>query len=382
MFASTSFRPRGVIAALLLSACGQPTRDDGKRIETPTPLAAPSVAPSKPAPAVQPNAQRPPAPEPAAAKPTFGPAKLVQLTQVEREQVLAGAEDEPIAVDTHYIQSNETRHDLYFPYIGERSGAYIGVGSDQNYTLMGAARSQLAFIMDIDYRVVDLHKMYEVFIPASETPQALIERWNEPNEPESEALLQRALADEDPKLVRRIIQGYRAGRETVYRHLLRVVARKRGGQPTSWLSDEQMYAHVRAMYQTGRVRIMTGNLAGTASVRTAAAAAQSLDVPVMVLYMSNAEEYFKYTREFAANIAALGPGGESIVARTIYSKLWEHADLWAYQVQSLPDFHERLKDKKIRSRNVMFRYAERDGSLERNTGLEGFSRLAIQKTAS
>ncbi len=377
-------RPGGWATLLwVLAACQKPSADEGRPIEPPpSPAAAPVEASAPPPAEVEPAADATAeAPEPVAEPvPTFGPAALTVLSDDDRATLLAGPADPFMEVEIHYIQSNETRHDLYFPYIADKGGAYIGVGSDQNFTLMAAARSELAFLIDIDSRVVDLHRMYEVFVSRAETPEALVEMWNAPQEAASVAVLREALHDLPEKDVRRIVSGYRVGRETVYRHLLRVIGRTRDGRPTSWLSDPEMYAHVRAMYQTGRVRMMAGNLAGETSLHTIAAAARALGVPVRVLYMSNAEEYFKYTPTFVGNIEALPIDEQSVLLRTIYSKKWEHADLWAYQVQPLVDFRGRLADRRNRSRNPMLRYAEQEGALDRNTGLEGFTRVGIAGT--
>lgn len=369
--------------------CSKAPHDEGKASQPPPSAAAAPSGPSAGTPAADPSA--PPheveaAPE-AEAKaepevPTFGPANLRPLSEQARESFLAGDEDEPIPVEIHYVQSNETRHDLFFPYIEDVGGAYIGVGSDQSFTMMGKARSELAFLMDIDYRVVDLHRMYDVFIRNSETPEALVARWDEANEEQSLELLGTAMSDLDEDARVRIQRGYRVARETVFRHLQRVIGRTVDGKAASWLSDPQMYEHIRSMYQTGRVRIMSGNLAGAHSIRTAAAAADALGVPVRVFYLSNAEEYFRYTSDFRANIEALPLDNQSVLLRTIYSKKWEHADLWAYQVQNLQDFHTRMQDKRNRSRNPMLRYAERDEALEKELGIEGFSRVGFAGQAS
>jgi hypothetical protein len=325
----------------------------------------------------EPGAPEPVTPEPTPAVETFGPAALTTLDAEAHTKLWAGEHDDAIPVDTHYVQSNETRHDLYFPYIEGIGGAYIGVGSDQSFTMMARARSELAFLIDIDYRVVDLQRMYSVMIPQAETPEALVAMWDKANEVGTIALLEEAFGEEEDGRRARIIRGYKAGRETVHRHLLRVVKRTVDGEPASWLSNPEMYAHVRALYQTGRVRMMPGNLAGETSLQTIAAVCKSLDIPVRVLYMSNAEEYFKYTKVFRASIEAMPMDEKSMVLRTIYSKKWEHADLWAYQVQPLLDFRERLGDTLNRSRNPMLRYADRDGALDKDTGKTGLSRVAI-----
>lgn len=310
----------------------------------------------------------------------LGPAKLAMLDANAREKLLAGPADPPIPVDTHYVQSNETRHDLFAEFVANKGGAYVGVGSDQNYTMMATARAELAFLLDIDYRVVDLHRIYEVLIPLHEQPRSLVDAWHKRNEAATKAVLAEAFADLDDRERKRLLGGFLTARETVYRHLERVIARERDGKPSTWLSDADNYAHVRAMYQTGRVRMMSGNLAGEVSLQTVAAACKALGENVTVLYMSNAEEYFKYIAPFVASIDALPIDPEqSVVLRTIYSKKWVHADLWAYQVQPLADFRTRLADKKNRSRGPMLRYAEIDGALDKQTGAEGLTLVALTR---
>ena len=117
---------------------------------------------------------------------------------------------------------------------------------------------------------------------------------------------------------------------------------------------------------------------GSTREKALAKACEELGVPIRVLYMSNAEEYFKYTPDFRANVASLPiDDANAVVLRTIYSKKWVHADLWAYQVQPLVDFRARLEDKKNRSRNPMLRLAEYAKELDREPGPKGLSLVAL-----
>jgi hypothetical protein len=375
-----------VLVATGTGCTGQPA-DDGARSAPPQPpspaaAAAPEAVDSPPlaadpaAPADTANAARgkPAAEAPPAPAQAHDP--LAPLPADARTTLLAGPEDAPFAVDTHYIQSNETRHDLFFPYVEGIGGAFIGVGSDQSFTMAAHAKSELVFMMDIDYRVVDLHRIYEVLVPRADSPQALVDMFLEDNAATTTAVLEEAFAAEEPARLKKIMTGFRVGRETVYRHLLRVIGRERDGKPTSWLSDVEKFEHMQALYRAGRVRVMTGNLAGASSMRTAAAACDALGVPVRILYMSNAEEYFKYTADFVANIDAMPLDDRSVVLRTIYNKNWVHADLWAYQVQPLEDFRTRLAERKNRSRNPMLFYAGKD--VDRTPGPEGLSLVALE----
>ena len=365
-------------------ACREGTPGDASVQPSPAPAAASATTAEKPVALAaaadakaDPRADEPaPAPEPIG----LGPAKLVPLDDAQRGAMLAGDVDDPIPVETHYVQSNESRHDLFAEFIADKGGAFIGVGSDQSFTMMAVARSRLAFMLDIDYRVADLHRMYAVLIPKHEDARSLVDAWHSRNETATKAVLAEAFAGLEEKERKRILGGFVVARETVYRHLERVIARKRDGKNTTWLSDPDNYAHVRAMYMAGRVRSMTGDLTGANSMQTAAAAAKALGEKVMVLYMSNAEEYFKYTPQFIANIEALPIDDEqSMVLRTIYSKKWQHADLWAYQVQPIADLKKRLADRKNVKRSAMLRYAQIDGGLDKDTGVEGLTLIALTK---
>ncbi|MEM6997187.1 MAG: hypothetical protein AAF721_42170 [Myxococcota bacterium] len=373
----------------LLAGCSSPPKEDTPGSQPPSETApgqpetraAQDAAPSeavaevaKPAAPAEDNAAPAAEPEPEP-EPEDG---LPTLTDAQRQIFASGAEDEPLAVDTHYIQSNETRHDLFFPYIEGIGGAAIGVGSDQTFTIAATAQSELLFMMDIDRRVVELQKMYAVLVPAAESAQALVDMFHHKNEATTKAVLTEAFADMGDKERTRLLRGFRIGRETVYRHLVRVIGRTVEGQPASWLSAPEKFAHVQDLYRKGRVRTMVGNLAGTESMRTVGKVCTELGVPLRVLYMSNAEEYFKYTADFRQNIESLPlDEDKSVVLRTIYSKKWVHADLWAYQVQPIVDFKTRLADSMNRSRSPMLRRAENAKELTRKAGPKGLSLVAL-----
>ena len=373
---------------LLIPACGAhppasaPEKQAPQALSagtSPAPVAAapvPEVSSQVVAAAVVPAATvaTEPTPEP---KPT-GAGGLTLLSASQRATLLAGAEDTLVPTPIHYVKSNEVRHDVWFPYVRGRGGAYLGVGSDQNYTVAAAARSELMFLSDIDRSVVDLHRVYEVLIEASETPELLLGRFEEAAAAESRGLLEAAFAGLAEPERRRLVRLYGAARETVLIHLRHVIKRKQGETPTTWLSDPAMYAHIRALFQADRVRAMGGDLTGTSSLQTAAAAARELGVPFGVIYFSNAEEYFDYSKSFIANIEAFPLAEGAVLLRTIYNKQWVHADqLWAYQVQPLADFKARLGNRKNRSRNPMLRYADIEGALNKETGTKGLSLVAL-----
>ncbi len=340
-----------------------------KPAETPAEVAkAPEAAPAEEAKPAE------PAPEPEPVDP------LAKLSDEDMAIFLAGPTDGGEPLPNHYVKSNERRHDTWFPYIQGLGGAFIGVGPDQCYTVAAAQGAELMFLLDIDHMVVDVHNNYEVLIEASETPAQLHERFNASEQDASLALLEEAYADVDAKTKRLRLQTYKASRETIYRHLKHVIERHQGDEKTSWLSNPEYYAHIRTLFQNDRVRVMDGDLTGKDTMISIGVAATKLEVPVRVLYLSNAEEYYRYTPQYVDNVAGLPGDEKSLVLRTIYNKEWEHADsLWNYQVQPLASYQGYLSDGKARSRNGMFRVATKEKVLERTTDVPGVSRLGVNQ---
>jgi hypothetical protein len=356
--------------ALLATACtGAPPETDGA---------------AKPPPPVDSNEPEPEAdpkddPEPEVAEPTpvdpWGP-----ITDEQRAILHAGEEEERITTEIHYVQTNERRHDVWFPYLTDKRGIYVGVAADQNYTLIGVAKSEFVFLMDLDWRVAELHRAYEVLIEASEDPQTLHQRFHEDSADASAQLIEAGLRGKvDDGQLRQIVTSWRGARETVYRHLAKVIARTEAGANTSWLSNPEYYAHIRKLYQNDRVRFLVGDLTGAKTLTTIGKAAEGLGLPVTVLYLSNAEEYYDYTTQYRQNIKALPTNENSIVLRTIYSKEWVHADsLWNYQVQPLADYKARLDDPKLTRRTRMLAAIDKEGVLEKDAGgIKGFSRINV-----
>jgi hypothetical protein len=295
---------------------------------------------------------------------------------------VGGPQDDYLDFDKHYVKSNESRHDVWFPYIDGVGKAYVGVGADQNYTLIARAKSEWVFLLDIDPRVGETHWAYKALIEKHESPEAFLANFEPAGEAQAVATIEAAYADRSEAEIKRIRRGYRAARETLRKHLARVSTRKRDGRSTSWLSDPEAYTWIRRLYLGGRVRIMPGDLTGAVSMKTVGSVCAKLETSVGVLYLSNAEEYFKYfAGDYRSNVAALPADESSVVLRTLYGDDWVHADsLWNYQVQPLADFASRLADPKLRSRNAMIKRARAEDAFNADTGEKGVSLVGTVQT--
>jgi hypothetical protein len=241
------------------------------------------------------------------------------------------------------VRSNEPALDLWFPYIDGIGGGYFGIGADQNYTMLARARSELAWLMDYDIVVVQVHRIYRAFVLASGSPAEFVARWDDGAKEDSLALIDSALAG-DPEL-EALKRVYKSTQPQLTEYFDSCLTRRRSRYPTGWLSDPALYRYVKDMMAAGRIRFLRGDLLGPTTVLGIADAARKLGVPIRVVYLSNAEEWFPFNAQYRANLGAL-PGDEpSVALRTTQRFHLPIADgKWNYQVESLAHLQRALAD--------------------------------------
>jgi hypothetical protein len=236
-----------------------------------------------------------------------------------RAQWFAEPVDEPLPdAAAHYLVGNESRHDVFAAAIADRGGAYLGVGGDQNYTLIAAAGCELAFLLDRDPAIAALHRELGRRIVAAPDAGALLRGLSDPADPPPAAL-----ARSWPALVV---------------HLHRVAARRHDGRPTTWLSDPVLYARLRDRWRRGAILIVVGDLAGDLAMPTIAAAAASRGRAFVVVYLSNAEEGLTEPERLAANLRALPRADGAVLLHTSSRPDVPAIDgLWSYEVAPLAE---------------------------------------------
>ncbi len=240
-----------------------------------------------------------------------------------------------------YVVSNEWRHDITFPRIAGLGGAYIGVATDQNYTLAAAARSELIFLFDYDAEVGRVHRIYHAFMARAATP-AEFRAFFEPGQVArgKEVLGAAATSPRDAAKLQWVYEHYRDRLQVYLRHVanLRV-----GERHPTWLGDPAAYAYVRGLVLGGRVITVQGDLNGAVALKSIGETARALKIPVRIVYTSNAEGFFRYTPAFRDNLAALPHDGKSIVLRTYKHRLASPVgDMWHYDLHQIDDFLARI----------------------------------------
>ena len=261
--------------------------------------------------------------------------------------------------DSHFIISDETSHRLFRDHIEGLGGVYIGVGTDQNFTMASWVRPEIIVLMDFDAFIVDLHAIYRLaFLEASDSDdfRAL---WS----PKDKRLRERIEATfTDKRARKRHLKVWKRSRPLIERRLRRQTRQFKKLQIAMFLTDDGHFRWLADMYRADRVIAIRGDLTADLTVRDLAKAARASGLPVRLLYVSNAEAYFpKYPPGYLRNMAELPMDERSMVLRTYPSMPeWSPDRLYEYIVQSGAHFQRWMNSDGRVTLNRMLRGRDQD----------------------
>lgn len=308
------------------------------------PANAPVVAERTPAPVAD---SEPPPAEAAALPEPVGPAKIRPLTAKVAQRFADSPQDPAtdlrLGVTTarhgkHYLAGNEKTLQAFYPHVRDIGGGYVGVGSDQAYLLMSWIRPEVAWFIDYDQDVVDIHAVYKTFFTAADTPAAMLQLWTKDGRKKGAELIR---AQHPGERGEHLAKLYLTNRGWIARRLRAVAKRLARAKVPSYLDDQPSYDFVRSMLEAGRVRPLLANLLESTGVRGVAQAAADMGVSINVLYLSNAEEYWKaYPQTFRDNVAALPFADDAKILRTLL--IWEVNEDYRYNIQPAKNFLDWL----------------------------------------
>jgi len=275
-----------------------------------------------------------------------GPAQaepaLRFLPEATQRAIEMPPDEKAYDVRHHFLLSNERRHDLFFSSLRGVGGGYLGVGADQNYTLAAVARAELVWLVDIDGEVVDWHKIYAALIPQAPTPAALLALLDGRHDAEAQAALR---ARWDSAEATRLWPHYLQYRGYLLRHLVNERQVRRNGVPVTWMSSLELYEHVRKLMSERRIIARIGDLHGERTLLGIAAAARAANITLHAIYLSNVEQWFRYSLQFRRNLESLPRDAGTLVLRTLArgELSFPEEDRWHFSTQTLDDFVERME---------------------------------------
>ena len=260
---------------------------------------------------------------PKKADPPVALATLPELTQAQKDVIASLPTDPPAPtllgvkeeyVGRHYLVGDEWNLQLWTPYIQHLGGAYMGVGSDQGYQFVGWARSEYAFMVDYDPLVVEMHAIYRAFFLAAATPAEFLAWWSAPKAKDAADLLDKTYPG-DPKLAG-YKKLYKWQRSSVAYRLASIRKTLAKAKTPNFLDNQDIYGHIRQLVQQGRLRPVLANLLETKGIQGVGDACRKLGTTLRVVYLSNAEEYWPYGKQFRQNLRSLPFDAQTQIIRT------------------------------------------------------------------
>jgi hypothetical protein len=253
-----------------------------------------------------------------------------------------------------YLTTNERLQAVWLPFIENLGGAYMGVGADQSYSFIAAARSRWAWIFDYDPQVVRLHRLVQALVREAETPDAFVAFFSKSFAAVTRERLRRLFEESDERdAIVELFNHSRASLASHYRGQL-----THAQSPMGWLNSDERYTYVRRLIQQGRVMAVKGNLLTDKLLPSVAAAARALDTPVRIFYPSNAEEMWKFTDQYRSNISTLPFDDKSVILRTLFNKRghWDaQRAYWHYVVHHGLDAQRRIVDPRVTTTHHLMR---------------------------
>ena len=137
------------------------------------------------------------------------------LRQVEQDPI-----DIKLVNNIHYVASDESHHFRFKKDLDALGGVFVGIGTNQNYTMLPWSKPDLAIMMDFDQMVVDVHRLYRVAFLNTDTPRAFLKLWTRRAAKRFKALLETSYGN-DPETLKNVKRAFRYARGRISRALRR-----------------------------------------------------------------------------------------------------------------------------------------------------------------
>lgn len=217
----------------------------------------------------------------------------------------------------HYIFSNERRIDLFEPYIQGLKGGYIGVGTDQNLSFAAWAESEFVFLMDFDLYAVYVNLMHISILKKCENYECFLNAWNPKNKNQTWTWIEEDYKDREDFSSFKEVFLYAIEPWHVPSRWRELEFMTKNFNFQSFHNREKDYTHLHKLAIMNRIRVEKGDLTKTGTFQSINSIYRQMNLPVRILYTSNAEDYFTYNQEFRENIISIPSDELSYLVRTI-----------------------------------------------------------------
>ncbi|MCS6983969.1 MAG: hypothetical protein NZM25_02430 [Leptospiraceae bacterium] len=271
--------------------------------------------------------------------------------------------------------TNEARLDLYFPYVQNKRGVYVGVGSIQNFILASWASAEAVFLFDFTKIVVFADRVHVAFFKNALTKEEYLSFFTKPKEEEVVRLLKKEYPAWDEASIQsnfRLVAQY-------FRDYLAKFQKLQQNYPYGvYFTVDEQYLRLRTLALQNRLFVFSADLRGEKALLALANFLKQKSRFVSLLYLSNAEEYFpNYSPSFRRNISELPVEKNALLLRSL--AVQKHHYNWApgsefltqvgfhYNVMSLPYFQAQLQqgsqDLSLKKLMVQATFVTKDKSL-------------------
>ncbi len=210
----------------------------------------------------------------------------------------------------HFLFSDERHPEMFRETIENLGGTYMGIGTDQGYVFIGWQRPTLAFLVDYDPWVVVVHRIYMALFRVCDDGDCILSYFEDPEKG-------RAFLAETPELANRETQSiYRDAQRGITNRLRNI----RRMKEKTFMNDADTYRYIKQLIEGGRLTTFQSNLLGDRAFASTRDAMQKLGAKMTVLYLSNAEQYWRYSDQFRKNMSELDYADKAFILRTIATK--------------------------------------------------------------
>jgi len=293
----------------------------------------------------------------------------MRLTDQEFWKLSSDASEPSAPFHSENLVSNEIRFQTIVPALAEAAvpgRAYLGVGSEQNFTYIAATRPAIAIVVDIRRGNLDLHLIYKALFEMSANRVDFVSRMFSREKPAGlpltstpaeifaafrKAAPSKALYEQNLKEIKAALQtkhsfplskGDLEGIDFVYSNWFKygpdiryeLIGGGGGNFPTyaelmmgsdgagrnrSYLASEDTFRTVKDLQTRNMIVPVVGNFGGPKAIRAVAAWLKQKETIVSTFYTSNVEQYLRQDGifgNFCASSSTLPLDAKSVFVRS------------------------------------------------------------------